>query len=65
MMIDAFKTFARRGLFLFDAETAHGMSITALKSGVLPACRQSSESASRRDSCGPALPQSAWHGRRL
>ncbi len=44
MMIDAFKTFARRGLFLFDAETAHGMSIAALKSGLLPACRQSADS---------------------
>ncbi len=44
MMIDAFKTFARRGLFLFDAETAHGMSIAALKSGLLPACRQSEDS---------------------
>lgn len=37
-MIDAFKTIARRGLFLFDAETAHGMSIAALKSGLVPAC---------------------------
>ena len=37
-MIDAFKTIARRGLFLFDAETAHGMSITALKSGLVPTC---------------------------
>jgi len=38
-MIDAFKTLGRRGLFLFDAETAHGLSIAALKSGVVPACR--------------------------
>lgn len=37
-MIDAFKTIARRGLFLFDAETAHGMSIAALKSGLVPGC---------------------------
>jgi dihydroorotate dehydrogenase len=28
----------RRGLFMFDPETAHGMSIAALKSGLLPAC---------------------------
>ena len=28
----------RRGLFLFDPETAHGMSIAALKSGLVPAC---------------------------
>ena len=38
-MIDAFKTLGRRGLFLFDAETAQGMSIAALKSGVVPTCR--------------------------
>jgi dihydroorotate dehydrogenase len=38
-MIDAFKTLGRRGLFLFDAETAHGLSIAALKSGVVPTCR--------------------------
>lgn len=29
---------ARRGLFVFDPETAHGMSIAALKSGLVPAC---------------------------
>ncbi|SMD18916.1 quinone-dependent dihydroorotate dehydrogenase [Rhizobium sp. RU36D] len=32
-------SLARRGLFLFDPETAHGLSIAALKSGLLPACR--------------------------
>ncbi len=37
-MLD-FASLARRGLFLFDAETAHGMSIAALKSGLLPSCR--------------------------
>jgi len=37
-MIDPFKRFARKGLFLFDPETAHGMSIAALKSGLVPAC---------------------------
>ncbi|WP_454848092.1 quinone-dependent dihydroorotate dehydrogenase [Rhizobium binxianense] len=37
-MIDPFK-FARKGLFLFDPETAHGMSIAALKAGLVPACR--------------------------
>ena len=37
-MIDAFKSLGRRGLFLFDPETAHGLSITALRSGLLPAC---------------------------
>ncbi|MDM9626306.1 quinone-dependent dihydroorotate dehydrogenase [Rhizobium sp. S152] len=38
-MIDLFKHAARKGLFLFDPETAHGMSIAALKSGLVPACR--------------------------
>lgn len=38
-MIGAFKHTARKGLFLFDPETAHGMSIAALKSGLVPACR--------------------------
>ena len=33
-----FASLARRGLFLFDAETAHGMSVAALKSGLLPSC---------------------------
>ena len=31
-------TLGRKGLFLFDAETAHGLSIAALKTGVVPAC---------------------------
>ncbi|MCM2472714.1 quinone-dependent dihydroorotate dehydrogenase [Rhizobium sp. CG5] len=38
-MIDVFKSFARKGLFLFDPETAHGMSIAGLKTGLFPACR--------------------------
>ncbi|MFC3074825.1 quinone-dependent dihydroorotate dehydrogenase [Shinella pollutisoli] len=28
----------RKGLFLFDPETAHGLSIAALKTGLVPAC---------------------------
>ncbi|MGV8938333.1 MAG: quinone-dependent dihydroorotate dehydrogenase [Allorhizobium sp.] len=47
-MIDAFKMLSRRGLFLIDPETAHGLSITALKSGLLPACAPS---------CDPRLAQ--------
>ncbi|PZM12064.1 quinone-dependent dihydroorotate dehydrogenase [Rhizobium tubonense] len=38
-MIGAFKDIGRRGLFMFDPETAHGMSIAALKSGLVPTCR--------------------------
>lgn len=37
-MIDPFKAIGRRGLFLFDPETAHGLSIAALKTGLVPAC---------------------------
>ncbi|WP_349437151.1 quinone-dependent dihydroorotate dehydrogenase [Pararhizobium sp. A13] len=36
-MIDAFQSLARRGLFLFDPEAAHGLSIKALKTGLVPA----------------------------
>ncbi|MQB44240.1 quinone-dependent dihydroorotate dehydrogenase [Rhizobium sp. ICMP 5592] len=42
-MIGAFRDLGRRGLFMFDPETAHGMSIAALKSGLVPACRTSSD----------------------
>ena len=38
-MIGSFTAFARQGLFLFDPETAHGLSIAALKSGLVPSCR--------------------------
>jgi dihydroorotate dehydrogenase len=38
-MLDLFKQATRKGLFLFDPETAHGMSIAGLKSGLVPACR--------------------------
>lgn len=33
-----FKSLGRRALFTLDAETAHGLSISALKAGMLPAC---------------------------
>lgn len=35
-LIDA---IARRALFTLDPETAHGLSVTALKSGLVPTCR--------------------------
>lgn len=38
-MFGHFSDLARQALFLLDPETAHGMSIAALKSGVVPACR--------------------------
>ncbi|WP_374730636.1 quinone-dependent dihydroorotate dehydrogenase [Aliirhizobium terrae] len=37
-MINRLSALASRGLFAFDPETAHGMSIAALKTGVLPSC---------------------------
>lgn len=37
-MIGRFSSLASRSLFAFDPETAHGVSIKALKTGVLPAC---------------------------
>jgi len=37
-MIDAFQSLARRGLFLLDPEAAHGLSVKALKTGLVPAC---------------------------
>ena len=37
-MLDLF-SLGRRGLFLFDAEAAHGLSVSALKTGLVPACR--------------------------
>ncbi|MCJ8521663.1 dihydroorotate dehydrogenase [Pseudorhizobium tarimense] len=37
-MIGRFSDLVRQSLFLFDPETAHGMSIAALKSGFVPAC---------------------------
>jgi len=42
-MIDAFKALTRRGLFLIDPETAHGLSIAALKSGLVPSCRSDAD----------------------
>jgi Dihydroorotate dehydrogenase len=36
-MIDLFK-IGRPSLFLFDPERAHGLSIAALKSGLVPSC---------------------------
>lgn len=38
MMSGFFSQLGRRGLFLMDPEVAHGMSITALRSGFLPTC---------------------------
>jgi dihydroorotate dehydrogenase len=51
-MIGLFKTIGRRGLFLLDPETAHGMSIAALKSGLLPACSLAADPRLRQTVAG-------------
>ncbi len=38
-----FDTLGRRALFLFDPETAHGLSIKGLKSGLVPTCRPAAD----------------------
>ncbi len=38
MMSALFDRLGRKGLFLFDPETAHGLSIAGLKTGLVPAC---------------------------
>lgn len=51
-MIDLLKQATRKGLFLLDPETAHGMSIAALKSGLVPACHVPSDSRLRQQVAG-------------
>ncbi len=51
-MIDLFKAVGRRGLFMVDPETAHGLSIKALKSGILPVCRLAADPRLRQTVAG-------------
>ncbi|MDL2404933.1 quinone-dependent dihydroorotate dehydrogenase [Rhizobium calliandrae] len=51
-MIGALRDLGRRGLFMFDPETAHGMSIAALKSGLVPACRINADPRLRQTVAG-------------
>ncbi len=37
-MMSLLSSLGRKGLFLIDPETAHGLSIAALKTGIVPAC---------------------------
>jgi dihydroorotate dehydrogenase len=55
-MIGVFKDIGRRGLFMFDPETAHGMSIAALKSGLVPACRTNADPRLRQTVAGLEFP---------
>lgn len=51
-MISMFSDLGRRGLFMFDPETAHGMSIAALKSGLVPTCRPHADPRLRQTVAG-------------
>jgi dihydroorotate dehydrogenase len=51
-MIGALGNLGRRGLFMFDPETAHGMSIAALKSGLVPVCRAKDDPRLRQTVAG-------------
>ena len=42
-MSGLFETLGRRALFSLDPETAHGLSIAALKSGLVPACQPTND----------------------
>jgi len=46
----------RKGLFLFDPETAHGLSIAALRAGLVPACPAQSDPRLARTVAGLAFP---------
>ncbi len=47
-----FSTLGRTALFTLDPETAHHLSIKALKSGLLPSCSQSADPRLRVQTCG-------------
>lgn len=49
-------SLARKGLFVFDPETAHGMSITALKTGLVPACAARPDSRLQTTVAGLVFP---------
>ena len=49
-------SLGRKGLFLFDPETAHGLSIAALKAGVVPACPVKADPRLAQTVAGIAFP---------
>ncbi|VTZ60771.1 quinone-dependent dihydroorotate dehydrogenase [Sinorhizobium medicae] len=55
-MIGGLEHLARRGLFLFDPEAAHGLSITALKSGLVPSCAAPADPRLQQSVAGLAFP---------
>jgi dihydroorotate dehydrogenase len=50
------ESLGRKGLFLFDPETAHGLSIAALKTGILPACAARHDGRLRQTVAGIDFP---------
>lgn len=60
-MIGQLEHLARRGLFLFDPEAAHGLSIKALKSGLVPSCAAPADPRLGQTVAGLVFPtRSAW-----
>ncbi|MDK1493297.1 quinone-dependent dihydroorotate dehydrogenase [Sinorhizobium sp. 7-81] len=55
-MIDALKFLSRSGLFLVDPETAHGLSIKALKSGLVPSCAAPADPRVSQEIAGLTFP---------
>ena len=55
-MLDMFQSVVRRGLFMFDPETAHGLSITALKTGMVPSCGAPDDPRLRQTVAGISFP---------
>lgn len=61
MMSGFFSQLGRRGLFLMDPEVAHGMSITALRSGFIPTCHVPHDPRLQQTVAGWSSPiRSAW-----
>ena len=55
-MTGPLELLARRGLFLFDPETAHGFSIKALKTGLVPNCAAPADPRLRQTVAGLTFP---------
>ncbi|MGO4447613.1 quinone-dependent dihydroorotate dehydrogenase [Phyllobacterium sp. TAF24] len=55
-MSGLFQSIGRKVLFTFDPEDAHGMSIKALKTGLVPSCASTSDPALRVEIAGLKFP---------
>lgn len=54
--MDLFKSIGQKALFSFDAETAHGLSIKGLKSGIVPSCPSINDPRLIQDVAGMHFP---------